>query len=483
MANNPPFPSAQDTLAQIIAAFPALTQHLSTAIHNPTSAILTPTDAATTSHLTTLATPGAPHPLPSALTSALQIHTHRMQTSHPRFFSFTPSPASPLSWLAETLTSAFNPFANCLLEGAGVTLVEHTLISWLAGKIGFDPQRAGGVFVSGGSVANLSALAVARDRGLGVGDEGRGVAYVSAQTHSSVAKALRILGLRGEGCVRVVGVEKGGFRMDVGELEGAVREDRGRGRVPFVVVASCGTTNTGAVDSIGEIKSVCEREGLWLHVDAAYGASVALSDVHGHLVEELRFADSLSWDAHKWLFQTYGCGLVLVKDKKHLLDSFATDASYLRDVLEEEAAPNFWNYGIELTRPARGMKLWFTLHVLGVEAVGKMIDQGFLLAERAERELRTRDDWEVISPASLAIFTFRFRPPGKDAEELARLNVAVSKKLFAENVAGIVTTEVLGKVCLRICSINPWLAEDEMAEVIDKMDELAHRVLTERDLT
>jgi glutamate/tyrosine decarboxylase-like PLP-dependent enzyme len=184
----------------------------------------------------------------------------------------------------------------------------------------------------------------------------------------------------------------------------------------------------------------------------------------------------MSWDAHKWLFQTYSCGLLLVKDKANLVRSFANEGDYLRDgvAIEDEDIPNFWNYSMELTRPAsRAMKLWFTLRVIGVERIGDMIDHGFDLAERAEEELRKLPDWEIVSSASLGVITFRYAPEGLAEDELETVNTGISKSLISSNKAGILTTKVRGKVALRICALSPQLALDDMSDIIHEANLLA----------
>ena len=347
------------------------------------------------------------------------------------------------------------------------------MIQFLAKKVGFpDDGSGGGIFVSGGSMANLTALMMARDQMLGSQEERmKGVVYVSVQTHLSVAKGLRVLGFVDPQIRKVAVDEK--FRMDIESLQKAVKDDREAGLVPFAVVASCGTTNTGSIDPLSEIADFAEKEKLWVHVDGAYGASIVLSNSHAHLADGLGRAHSVSWDAHKWLFQTYGCGIVLVRNRKHLLDSFATDAEYVRDAVAAEEAPNFWNFGMELTRPARVMKLWFTMRVLGLEMVGKMIDHGFALAERAEDQLRKLEAWEVLSPASLGIVVFRYKPVGKSEGELDGMNIEISKKCLEANVAGALTTKLGGKTAMRMCAISPELGLDEISEVVKKMDEIA----------
>lgn len=268
--------------------------------------------------------------------------------------------------------------------------------------------------------------------------------------------------------------------MDTEALTRPIHADRKAGLVPFVAIVSCGTTNTGSVDPFGDIADICRQEDIWVHVDGAYGASACLSTSRGPvMMNGIDNVDSISWDAHKWLFQTYGCGVILVRDRKCLLGSFLTDAEYLRDATEEDDVPNFWNYGIELTRPARAMKLWFTFQVLGVDMIGRMIDHGFYLADRVEEQLRGLPDWEVTSSASMAIVTFRFKPVDKAESELDILNATISKRVIAENVAGILTTKLNGKIVLRICAINPWISGSEMEKVFEMVDQLARRILAE----
>ena len=417
-----------------------------------------------------LSHPGEAHAVDKVIDDAFKIFDYRNRSNHPRCMAFVPSPVSPYAWLGDCITSAFNAFAGSKLQGSGAAIVEQAMIRWLAGQAGM-PSTSGGVFVSGGSNANLTALALARDRILPSGCENMGVAYLSDQTHYSVAKALRVLGFK-KHQIHLVQSD-GNFRMQTAALEAAIAQDRAADLLPFVVVGTSGTTNTGSVDPLADIAHICKKENLWFHVDGAYGASACLSSTRSTAASGLGLADSLSWDAHKWLFQTYGCSLVLVRDKKILVENFANDGDYLRDALDDEEIPNFWNYGIELTRPARAMRLWFTVRVLGVEAMSRMIEHGFLLAERAQMELEKLEHWEVTSEASLAIVTFRYVPPGRTEEELNEVNVAISRRLLSENIAGILTTKLRGMVVLRICSISPRLTVDEMARIVASINRVA----------
>lgn len=190
----------------------------------------------------------------------------------------------------------------------------------------------------------------------------------------------------------------------------------------------------------------------------------------------IEFADSISWDAHKWLFQTYGCGMVLVKDKANLLNSFHVHPEYLRDVEARQDQVNYGDMGIELTRPARSLKLWLTLQVMGSAALGEAIEHGFQLAEWAEDELNKQQDWEIISSAQLAIVNFRYAPSGFTDQQIDELNRKISEAILADGYAGIYTTELAGKKVLRICAIHPEATEDDMRSSIRLLDKYAHEL-------
>lgn len=468
-------PNYQGELDALSSSIQALVQRLLVTAHNvDQDTIVNIAQSTDLPLLKTLSAPGPSHTVEQAIEDAFKIFDFRARVNHPKFLAFVPGPASPISWLGDVISSAFNTFAGSKIQGSGAATVEKELTQWLASKAGL-PDTVGGIFVSGGSMANLTAMALARDNFLPSGSESLGVAYLSDQTHYSVAKGLRTLGFKNNQ-IRLV-PSNSNFQMDTSQLVSVIQVDRAAGLIPFVVVGTCGTTNTGSVDPMAEIADICGKEKLWFHVDGAYGATGALSKTRSGIVDGLGLADSISWDAHKWLFQTYACSVLLVKDQKNLATSFNNDGDYLRDAFDDDSIPNFWNYGIELTRPARAMKLWFTLRVLGVDALGRMIDQGFLQAERAEEELRKLENWEIISSASLAILTFRYVPPGKTDAELDDLNRAISQRLMAKNIATILTTKLRGKTVLRICSISPYLTVQGMADLVHEMNEQAQSVL------
>ncbi len=420
-----------------------------------------------------LAVPGEPRSLDDVIGDSARIFSHRVRMDHTRFYGFIPSPASPLSLVGDLLTSGFNAHAGSWMQSSGPAAIEQGLISWLAQQAGL-PAEAGGLFVSGGSMANLTGLMIARDRMLPAEERQRGVAYVSTQTHSSVLKGFGVLGLL-PGQIRKVPVDAN-QRLDTELLAAAIAADRAAGLLPFAIVASCGTTNTGSIDDLNAIADLAAREQVWMHVDGAYGASITLSNRHRGLADGLGRADSLSWDAHKWLFQTYGCGMVLVRNRRHLVESFANNAEYLQDAIADQDSPNFWDYGIELTRPARAMKLWLTLQVMGKRGLGDAIDHGVSLAEELEAQLRELPDWRIISPAQLGIVTFRYAPAGSDAQSLDALNTAIARRMVDENIAAPLTTRLDGSVVMRACTISPAASLDDIRSMAQEMDALARKV-------
>jgi L-2,4-diaminobutyrate decarboxylase len=433
-----------------------------------------------------LATPTAQgQPTGQTIHDMLRIMSNSVVMDHPGFFGFIPSPVDDTSLLGDIISTMFNAHAGSWLQSSGPSAVEDTILKWLAQKAGF-PATAGGVFVSGGSIANLTAIVAARDAKLTFEQRTKAVIYLSEETHSSVQKGLGIAGFHKSQTRRIECDES--FRLSPRSLREAIAADRQAGLVPFLIVATCGLTNTGGVDPLHAIADVAGAEDLWLHVDGAYGASVLLSNEHKHLAEGVGRAHSLSWDAHKWLFQTYACGVILVRDVRHLYQSFATSASYIQDANEATATDvNFWSRGVELTRPVRAMKLWFTLQTLGLDRMGALIDHGIRLAETAEQAFRQLDNWKVVTPAQLAIVNFAFvasltTSAGEVVEDLSlseRVNVEISKRAILRNIAAPLTTRLRGKLNLRMCTISPALSPERLLEIVNALDSLATEILAE----
>ena len=382
---------------------------------------------------------------------------------HPRCFACVPSPVSPYSWMGDLMTNAFDHHAGCWANAPGAGFIERSLIEWMCGLAGY-PENCGGIFVSGGSMANLTALTAARDARLAPADREQAVAYLSDQTHSSVIKGLHIIGFRQEQ-LRILPSDDD-FRMDPSALAEAVQQDQKAGKKPFAVVATAGTTNTGSIDPLPEIAAVCRKFRLWMHVDGAYGASLLLSEQGRRLLSGIELSDSISWDAHKWMMQTYGCSVVLVRDQKNLLRSFSSHPEYLSDAGTNGSLPDFWDLGPELTRPARALKLWTTLQIVGTEHFAEMIDHGCRMARFAQEEILKYPGWQIVSPAGQGVVCFRYAPEGMSGEECDTLNVRLAKELSDTGYAQILTTQLRGRRVLRMCTPNPETDEEDIRSTI-----------------
>lgn len=392
--------------------------------------------------------------------------------THPRFFAFVPSPGNFVSAMADALVAGINPFLGSWLVSAGPSELELVTIDWLRQLCGL-PQGTAGLFVSGGSVASLTALAVARHTVLDdrIDDA---VVYYSDQTHSAIERALVVLGF-GHDQLRVLAPDAH-FRMEPAELGRAIERDRSMGKRPFCVVANAGTTNTGAVDPLLELSDLCRREDVWLHVDGAYGAPAVLTDAGKDLLNGMERADSLVLDPHKWLFQPFEIGCVLVREGKRLLETFAVHPEYLRDVDWREEEVNFRDYGIQLTRSFRALKLWMSLKVFGLSAFREAIERGVYLAEQAEAMLRASGKWEIVTRAQLGIVTFRCAGAGHEAEAVDQTNQRIIERSMADGFAFLTSTMLRGRVVLRLCTINPRTTEEDLLRTIGWLEELAAQV-------
>ena len=400
-----------------------------------------------------------------------EVFAYCGDNNHPRFFGFVPGPASCVSWLGDVMTSAYNIHAGGSKLAPTVNCVEQQVIRWLCNLAGFG-EKAGGIFVSGGSMANITALTAARDKKLTEVNLHLGTAYVSDQTHSSVAKGLRVIGITSQRLRTIPTNENFMMRTDL--LREAIEKDLKEGYIPFAVIGTAGTTNTGAIDPLPEIAAICKEFDLWFHVDGAIGGSLLLSPKYKDLIRGVELADSLSWDGHKWLFQTYGCAAIIVRDVGNLYNSFHVSPEYLKDIDADQGYLNMYDIGIELTRPARGLKLWMTLQVLGTELLGSAIEQGFRQAKWAEETVSSRKHWEILSHAQLAMLNFRFAPADLTEEQIGALNEAVSARINESGYAAMFTTVLRGKTCLRLCAIHPETTREDIVSTVDLLDKYAN---------
>jgi aromatic-L-amino-acid decarboxylase len=397
------------------------------------------------------------------------VFNNIMHLDSPRFFAFVPSPSNFASVLADALAVGFNVFAGTWLEASGPAEIELVTIDWLRQLCGL-PESAGGLFVGGGSAANLTALATARH--VRLRDEMQGaVIYCSDQTHSSNERALRLMGFDATQ-VRTIPSDNY-FRLSTAELRSAVAEDRARGAKPFCVIANAATVNTGAVDPLPELAAFCRGEGLWLHADGAYGAAAILCDQGRTLLQGLELVDSLAIDPHKWLFQPYEIGCVLVRNRDWLRETFHILPEYLKDIERDQEEINFCDYGLQLTRGFRALKLWMSLKLFGLAAFRAAVARGFELAEYAETLLRASDCWEAVTPAQMGIITLRYTRDGLTNSQVDALNAGLVDAMIADGYAMLRSTVLRGRSVLRLSTINPRTTEADLRETLRRLEHFA----------
>jgi glutamate/tyrosine decarboxylase-like PLP-dependent enzyme len=393
-----------------------------------------------------------------------------MHVDHPRYFAFTPGPGNFIGAMADTLASGFNIVSCMWLESAGAAELELVTIEWLRQICGLD-HGAGGVFVSGGSEGNLLALAVARRKKL-ADDVRMGTVYASSETHFSINRALAILGFKDDQ-LRVIPSDAAG-QIPLDALRTQVESDRAGGARPFCVVANAGTTNTGAIDPLDDIASFCAEQDLWLHVDGAYGAAAILCDDHAERLRAIRRADSLVIDPHKWLFQPFESGCVLLKHGDDLPETFGEhEPEYLRDSHDARAGEvNFGEYGFKLSRGFTALKLWMSFKTFGVGEFRKAVAHGIGLAEFAQETIEDSTLWELVTPAQLGIVTFRLQRPASPGER-GRLHGQVIDAIVQSGFAMMSSTTLDGETVLRLCTINPRTTRQDITRTIDSLSEIA----------
>ncbi|HST29993.1 MAG TPA: aminotransferase class I/II-fold pyridoxal phosphate-dependent enzyme [Chthoniobacterales bacterium] len=391
-----------------------------------------------------------------------EVFPNNLHVDHPRFFAFVPGPNNFVSTMADALAAGFNIFNGTWFGGSAAAAVELGVVRWLCRTCGL-PDTAGGLFVSGGSMANLTALVAARNAFLQDRIEGATV-YFSDQTHSSVQRALHVIGFSREQIRKLPSDEN--FRLPIRAMREAIKADRANGLRPFCIVANAGTTNTGAIDPLIELSELAKTEKIWLHVDGAFGAAAVLSERGRTLLQGIERADSISLDPHKWLFQSFECGCVLVRDVARLKAAFQIKADYLRDVHRNEVEFNPGDHGVQLSRSFRALKVWLSLQTFGLSAFRDAITRGFELAEIAERELRKRPGWEILSPAQMATVCFRFG----DRDDLQSQLVDV---MMRDGFALLTSTTLRGAASLRLCTINPRTTEQDIVETVARLDKFA----------
>ena len=385
--------------------------------------------------------------------------------SHPKAYSFVPGPSNYVSVMADALATGFNVFSGGWSASPAAAELEIITIQWLLKIFGFPKKKGGGIFTSGGSMANLTALTTARNIKCGK-DFSKAVIYLSDQAHSSNIKAIRVIGFREEQ-VRIIPTDSE-FNFPINKLKNAIAKDRLAGLQPFCLIGTAGTTNTGTVDPLTELAAICKKEDIWFHIDGAYGGAAILAPKGKTALKGIEKADSVTIDPHKWLYQPYEMGCLLVRNHKHLSHTFTEKPEYLRDVEGNTSEINFYDLGIQLTRRFRALKFYMSIKTYGLQSFRDAIAYNMDLAEQLEEQMRKSSLWEIVHPATLAIINFRYNPIGKNysAKKLDKLNQYISEKVVSSQKALLVTTILNNQIVLRMCLINPRTTLADVQETL-----------------
>jgi aromatic-L-amino-acid decarboxylase len=388
------------------------------------------------------------------------------RVDHPRFFAFVPSSPTWPGVLADFLSAGHNVFQGTWLGASGPSQIEVIVIDWFREWIGY-PESAGGLFTSGGSAASLDAFVAAREA---AGAPERPTVYMSDQSHTALSRAARIVGVRPEHVRTVRSDDR--YRMDLGELAAMVARDRAAGLTPIAICANAGATNTGAVDPLVATADYCRDEGIWLHVDAAYGGFGVLAEKGKQALAGMERADSIAMDAHKWLFQPFEAGCLMVKDVARLEDAFSVRPEYLQDTEWGRDHPNFGDRGLQLSRCFRALKVWMSVQTFGVQAFRDAVAAGIELAERAEAYVRESSVLQVANPASLGVVCFRVNPRGSEMapERLEAVNESVQQRVIDTGTAMMSSTRLRGLYSLRLCILNHNTRWSDVRETLEAVE-------------
>jgi len=394
------------------------------------------------------------------------------QNAHPRMFGYVQSPGTPIAAFADLLASTLNANLTVWRSAPAPVEVERLTIDWIRQILGFNAE-AGGLFVSGGSMANLAALAAARQTK--DCSSGRLRIYASSETHFSIVKAAALLGIGRENVCHIAVDERFRIRMD--DLVVKITADLEAGCVPLCVVANAGTVNTGAVDPLAEIREIANRFQLWMHVDGSYGALAILAKSARELFAGIERADSVALDPHKWLYLPVDVGCVIYRDPEIVHAAFAHEAEYTRIIGQEaDEAFAFWDYGPELSRRFRALKVWMLLKGVGVDALSEAIENNLACARHLESMVRASDDFEMAAPVELSIFCFRHMPAqlrNESPKTIDAFNERLLVALQRDGSSYLSNATLGGRFALRGCVLNYRTTLHDIEILLDDLRRVA----------
>lgn len=404
---------------------------------------------------------------------------------HPRFWGWVQGNGTVLGMLADMLASGMNPHMAGFDQAP--KLVEQQVLAWLTELMGM-PEETSGILLGGGSMANITALVVARHakagfnvRELGLQKNGQPmlVMYASSETHGWAQKAAELLGL-GNQAFRRVAVD-GQFRINIDALRQAVDEDKRAGHRPFCVIGNAGTVNTGAIDDLEALCQFCREEDLWFHVDGAFGALARIAPSLTSLVAGIEQADSVAFDLHKWIYLPFEVACVLVRDAQAHRNAFTMRPSYLAETSRGVIAGGlpFAERGLELTRRFRALKVWMSLKTHGVDAFARLIEQNVHQARYLAALIEADADLELIAPVPLNIVCFRFAPASMDRDALNRVNEEILLRIQESGLAVPSSTTIDGKFSLRVAITNHRSRREDFDLLVEAVSRIGHQIAAE----
>lgn len=400
---------------------------------------------------------------------------------HPRHWGWVNGTGTPLAMMAEMLASGLNN--NMAFGEQAAIYVESQVLEWCKTMLGY-PVEASGILVSGGSMANLVGLTVARNAkaGFDIAQEGiqhlphQMVLYGSSEMHNSIQKAVELLGLGNQALRRIPVNEQ--FQIDLSILEQTIAEDRAKGVQPFCVIGNAGTVNTGAIDNLKKLAELCHKEHLWFHVDGAFGALAALSPHLRPMLDGMEQADSLAFDLHKWMYLPYEAGCILVRHEEAHHQAFSPSGVYLTPAPRgiTSARPRFSEYGVQLSRSFKALKVWMSIKAHGIETYGRLIQQNVDQARYLAKLVQDSPELELMAPVSLNIVCFRYVTSEFDDAQLNSLNQELWLLLQESGVAVPSYTVVNGKYAIRAAITNHRSRREDFEMMIHKVIELGRKL-------
>lgn len=401
---------------------------------------------------------------------------------HPRFFAWVEGTGTPLGALSEFLGATMNP--NVGIGEHSAMYVDIQVLKWCKQMMNY-PEEASGILLSGASMANITALAVARNHQLGLNIRKEGLratdaqmmVYCSAETHSCVQKAVEVLGL-GTDSVRKIKVNDD-YRINTEALKDAIENDLAAGLLPFCVIGNAGTVNTGAIDPLEEMNALCKKYNLWFHVDGAFGALAKLVPAYAGQLKAIEMADSVAFDLHKWMYMPYEIACVLIKNAEAHRKTFSITPSYL---LQEsrglsggpESANNF---GMELSRCFKSLKVWMSLKEHGIKKYAAMIEQNIAQAFYFGHLVQQQKQLELMTPVTMNIVCYRFCNQHLSADELNTVNKEILIQLQEQGIASPSSTLLQGRFAIRVCIVNQRTKKSDLDLLLQETIRIGEEII------